>query len=584
MALSGSFNTTAYGNRYLTFSWTASQSIEDNTSTISWTLKGAGSAGGYYMAGPFYVAINGEMVLEQTTRIQLWNGTTVASGTKIVKHNNDGSLRLFGAVEAAIFSGSINVSGNSNWALDNIPRAATITSAPNFTDEDNPTITYSNLAGNAVSKIEACISFTGANADIPYREISTNDTSYTFNLTEAERQTLQNGVLNGSDSRTIVFYLCTTIGGEKYYTNVAKTLTIANSKPVLNPSAYDGGTISSQLTQNPSIIISGYNTMYVSTGAVAQKGASIVSQSITCGDNVINGASGTMGYVTSGKFTFTATDNRGQTTTKDIELTLIPYFKPTINFEAKAELADTNTTTINYKISGNWFNGDLGATKNGVKVRYRVAVKDEAYTDWVIVTPTVSGNTYNVEAVVAGLDYQKAYTIQARVEDAIYYGDNGFTSDEITCKTIPVFDWGENDFNFNVPIVSIQGNPIIDYPIEIGQEAMGTNGTWYWEKWASGKATCYGRRNYGNMAVSSEWGNIFSSASFNQDLPSGLFIDTPEYINIDIVNSSSSGAWVSQGYNGNATADNTGDFCVFAAISGNHSQVKLGFNIIGRWK
>ena len=36
MALSGSFNTTAYSGRYLTFSWTATQNVAANTSTISW--------------------------------------------------------------------------------------------------------------------------------------------------------------------------------------------------------------------------------------------------------------------------------------------------------------------------------------------------------------------------------------------------------------------------------------------------------------------------------------------------------------------------------------------------------------------
>ena len=44
MALSGSFNTTAYSGRYLTFSWTATQNVAANTSTISWRLVGAAQA------------------------------------------------------------------------------------------------------------------------------------------------------------------------------------------------------------------------------------------------------------------------------------------------------------------------------------------------------------------------------------------------------------------------------------------------------------------------------------------------------------------------------------------------------------
>ena len=36
MALSGSFNTNAYKDRYLTFSWNATQNVANNTSTITW--------------------------------------------------------------------------------------------------------------------------------------------------------------------------------------------------------------------------------------------------------------------------------------------------------------------------------------------------------------------------------------------------------------------------------------------------------------------------------------------------------------------------------------------------------------------
>ena len=91
MALSGSFNTTAYKGRYLTFSWTATQNVAANTSTLSWKLVGAGSASGYYMAGNFKVVIAGETVYSSASRIELRNGTVVATGTKVLTHNADGT-------------------------------------------------------------------------------------------------------------------------------------------------------------------------------------------------------------------------------------------------------------------------------------------------------------------------------------------------------------------------------------------------------------------------------------------------------------------------------------------------------------
>ena len=71
MATSGSLSTTKYEGRYLILSWTATQSVEDNTSTIKWTLKGAGDAkSSWYYAGNFKVVIAGSTVYSSSTRIK----------------------------------------------------------------------------------------------------------------------------------------------------------------------------------------------------------------------------------------------------------------------------------------------------------------------------------------------------------------------------------------------------------------------------------------------------------------------------------------------------------------------------------
>jgi hypothetical protein len=112
---------------------------------------------------------------------------------------------------------------------------------------------------------------------------------------------------------------------------------------------------------------------------------------------------------------------------------------------------------------------------------------------------------------------------------------------------------------------------------------MGTNGTWYWEKWKNGKATCYGVRNYGNMGVSTAWGDLYRSPIFTQDLPSGLFTEAPQVINIDFSHGGMS-AWVVKHEQTAPGADTTGSFMVVRAASATLSQVYLDFNLIGRWK
>lgn len=129
MATSGSFTTTSYSNRNLVFSWSLqSQSIADNTSTISWTLKGGGSASGYYLTQNITLTVNGTTVYStgQTPQIKLWNGTTVASGTATIAHNNDGTKTFSASCTAGIYEWSPNVSGSGSWTLDTIPRYATV--------------------------------------------------------------------------------------------------------------------------------------------------------------------------------------------------------------------------------------------------------------------------------------------------------------------------------------------------------------------------------------------------------------------------------------------------------------------------
>lgn len=584
MALSGSFNTNAYGNRYLTFSWSATQSTENNESYISWSLKGAGGGTNYYMAAPFTVVIDGETVYYSETRIQLTDGKTVASGTKTIKHNADGSRSFSVSASAAIYSFSVNAWGSGSWTLNPIPRAAKITSAPNFTDEDNPTVNYSNAAGSAVSKIEVGIGFEPTTAVIPFREVNKSGTSYTFNFTDAERQTLQKGVLNGSTNKTVYFILRTWISGSSYDDGVMKILTIIDAAPTISPTVRDQGTVSITLTGDTSKVIRGYNTMNVAVNATAYKGASIVSQSITCGSQVLSAGSGLLSNVESGVFTFTATDNRGQSVSKTVELELIPYVKPTIAQTAVGSLdAESNTVHIKLNTEGiGWLNS-FGAVMNQLKIQYRVKSGYEDWGTWVTIPEAemASNNSYTAETIVTGLDYQLTHTIQSRIVDSIY--KDGITTEEIVINVVPVFDWGKESFNFNVPI-AIQEDPVGDWVIETGTEAMGSNGTWHWSKWKSGKAECYGCRNYGNMAVSSAWGNVFISAAFAQELPSGLFIDTPEYINISINRCGGAGGWINQGNNNDASATSTGNFYVLSTHSSNYSKVYLGFNIIGRWK
>lgn len=442
MALSGSFNTTGYEGRYLTLSWTATQSIPNNTSTISWTLSGAGTAqSSWYYAGNFKVVIAGETVYSSATRIQLYNGTTVATGTKTVTHNTDGTKSVAMSAQAGIYEVAVNCSGSQTFTLNTIPRAATITSAPNFTDEENPTITYTNAAGSSATLSAAIYKTDGTTALASYRSISATGTSYTFSLTTTERNAIR-GASTTSNTLNVRFYIKTTISGTDYYDYVAKTITIANANPTITATVTDSNSTTTALTGDSSKFVLGYSNASCSMSASAKKSATITQTSI-------NGTTGittkTINGISQSSVVFTATDSRGNTTTTTKNLTMVNYVKLTCNFEPENPTAAGN---MSLTISGNYFNSSFGSVSNTLTVKYRYKEQGGSFGSWVTLTASKSGNTYTATDSLTGLDYQKAYVFEAYSQDQL------ITTSTVskTVQSIPIFDWSGSDFNFNVPV------------------------------------------------------------------------------------------------------------------------------------
>jgi hypothetical protein len=135
MANSGSFTTTSCEGRTLTFSWSIqSQSIANNTTTISWNLKGSGTSG-YVICGAFKVVINGVTVFnkDQNYRVNVWQDTVVASGTHTIAHATDGSKTFSASASAGIYYYAPNCSGSGSWSLTASPRATAMPKATAIT-------------------------------------------------------------------------------------------------------------------------------------------------------------------------------------------------------------------------------------------------------------------------------------------------------------------------------------------------------------------------------------------------------------------------------------------------------------------
>lgn len=438
MASSGNFSTNKYstsshGTIGLNLSWSIqSQSIENNTSTIRWTLKSNGtmSSGYYVQAGPVTVVIGGKTVLNTKSRFSMrGSGGYSESGTTTIVHNEDGSKSVSMSVKAAIYSASVNCTGSKSYALTKINRYALINSATDFNDEGNPTITYSNPAGgDLVSGIMARLKW--LNADGVTEETTDwsdqlNDEggTYTFDL-DSYRNALR-AACPDSNSLSVTVDLKSTMSGTEYHDTKVIKMSIVNAAPQAGAVTFeDANSAVSGVTGDDQIIVQGQSTLHIVTAAsTALKGASISSYVINF--NGVNYDITSDRYLDiikpsySGTFvaTVTTTDSRGNTATATATIVITPWAAPSADCTAeRVNGFETNTVlTVDGTIS------TVPGSSMAISERHR-----KVGGSWIGPNP-VTDNT----PTTLSLDYTDEWEIEVSVSDS-------FTTSTPTVYVLPV--------------------------------------------------------------------------------------------------------------------------------------------------
>ncbi len=450
MANSGSFNTNSASGMYFQFNWNISSTdTSRNYDVISWSVTGqGGSPGNFIVAGPVYLSVEGNNY-QNGGRINLYPGTVVLSGTTTIYHNNDGNKRFSANINGAIYQITPNVKGDGSWDLPQIPRAATITSAPNFNDEENPTITYSNQAGNSVSKLEACISFDGTKDDIAYREIPKTGNSYTFNLTDEERTILRKEASN-SKKINLRFYVRTTIGGNQYHSFIEKTMTIVNANPIFENFTYeDINPITLELTKGVGFIANYSNikiTIPTEYKAIAKKEAKIILYRMQIGNsqveaNYSDNENITMqiNNIASNFISVYAIDSRGNSTLKQISIdNYINYINLSENnfsIAAERDSGGTSNQTILYIQgqfwNGNFYNGTEPIKNEITSIKYQFRKTNEAKwnegaTELIL---NINDNNYNFEGLIKGDLEANGFSLEYNFEIKVIIKDKLSTAE-----------------------------------------------------------------------------------------------------------------------------------------------------------
>ena len=476
---SGSFyiNRTS-GSSYLSFrvDWSStSNGPGANSSDMSvnvYALKSGSSTSSTWGTANTSVNVDGSTQSDNGRSVSIApNGSALLFSGKFknIAHNSDGSKKA--TISVTVGGNIFTASGSDTVTLDTIPRKAEITRVDEFTDMDNPTVYFNNPAGDDVV-IQACISWTGSD-DISYRGLSPTEKIngyYTFNFTEEERDKLRAATTNGSTSRYVTVYITTYSSAWTLIDASTKQVkfTVTDCMPEINPAVIDYGEKSTSLTGDNTTMIRGFNELKAYMNATLKKGASVSYQTITNSGKTYTSSVGDFNYVRDNVFTFILTDNRGQTVSRTIEVPAIDYIPLTCNVDYKTELIETdeidtaNTANVTITVSGDCFNGSFGAEDNEIILQVKIGEYESEDLSWEIVTPTFSSDnsSYTYTRVIENADYKRTYVAQAIISDK---ANNGVRAKEQIIQIRPVFDWGKDGFNFNVPVTGLIDETVPGY-------------------------------------------------------------------------------------------------------------------------
>lgn len=219
--------------------------------------------------------------------------------------------------------------------------------------------------------------------------------------------------------------------------------------PTISPLIKDTNSTTIALTGNANKLVRYRSTAYVTINATAKNGATIASQKVSNAGAYFTTATGSIGNVESESFLIEATDSRGLSAAVSINLATagrwIEYNLPTCNMGTSKPNSAGNMTV---ECSGTWWNQNFGAANNTATAQYRYKVEGGSYGSWTNMNVSTSGNDYSAYASLSGLNYQTTYVFQARVIDKLSTTESA----EYKVRALPVFSWGKDDFEFNVPV------------------------------------------------------------------------------------------------------------------------------------
>lgn len=429
-----------------------STNAADNSSTISYELRLRSGNISFSLFGlGASISLDGKVVATRNRysapQMSMSANSTlvILSGSTKVTHDDSGNKSMSVAYsinmeKSSVTPGPVSVSGKT-MTLTAIARESTAgASDANIGARTTIVVTRRNAAytHSIAYRFGTLTGYITADGDISAAETKFTNTTVSWAIPTAFYAQIPNSK-TGKCTLTVRTYSGSTQIGIDRPSEFTVTASEAACKPSVSGTVVDTNEVTKALTGDETKLVRYCSTALCTITASAKNSASIREKKI--GGTTVSEDSIVIPEMEAKSITFFASDSRGYEASFTVSPTLIPYIMLTSNVLGERTHPTNGNARINVK--GNYFNDTFGAESNSLTVKYRV---DNGQYETVI--PTISENEYQADIELTGLDYEQQHRFEVEVSDKIMAVSKSGTIK----KGIPLFDWGQNDFSFHVPV------------------------------------------------------------------------------------------------------------------------------------
>lgn len=526
----------------------ANTSANTSQVRILWQSTQTGNSwNGYTRTAEYYVSINGGAETKYTVSYTLPQNTTktIVDVTITVPHRNDGSgtVSVRTWMDTSISAGVVQKT--KTLTLATIPRSSTITTASAVTLGNACKITWTPALASYYFKIKFSIgtwSYT-TEAFKPGVTSPYTYTGYTIPLDVAS-----NFPNDPSGTMTATLYTYSDAGITQVGTAMSAPFTVTlPENETTKPSITMTLTPVTPYAKFSSLYLQGISKVKATFSGKGRYGSTITAYSLQAEGKRYYEPVGATSYTSdiltqSGEASIVGfvSDSRWFGNNTPEKINVIEYKTPYLTFRSGYRCkgdgsADESGTYLYIRAKMNYTKINVDGIVNTCSIKCRYKSELGGWSDYKDIGATVDDFVAIPSDIY--LDPAMAYTVELSITDDTGLGSSVTFDVPYAAIDFELRDGGKGvafgrhairentlecewDARFNNK-VSLGDNEIVDVVIKEGSE-----GIWYYRKWLSGRAECWGRVR-ASLNISNQWGSVYYDSVEGTAFPSGLFKSAP---------------------------------------------------------